>query len=251
MSLFSTRFTCLLFVFACSNFVFGNTIGPTFSNTPIGHKYKVTNTGLKARQQRQIKAEPDFYCPDKRERGSFCSNNHTAKSGCTPLMVAAENGDLNRVRRLLKRRANVNATGPAGHTALILAANEGHVEVVKILLGAGADPNIRMYTFHAGEFSTLMSAMNRCNTDWTKIMDAMIAAGAEVNPKGAFSRSPLMYAIEKHDLVLIKALLTRGANANLKNWDGFTPLMAEIISSSSSIEAVAFARCRCGSECEN
>jgi len=168
---------------------------------------------------------------DKRE--TVCS-----LGGCNELISAAENGKLNRVRALLKRGDDVNARAKSGHTALMLAAVAGHLEVVKALLNAGADANVRGYSFHSGEYLTLMSAMDRCNKDWLKILDAMIAAGAEVNPKEGFSRSPLMYAITRYDPVLVKTLIERGADVNLKNELGTTPLMTAVMSRGSTLEIV-------------
>jgi ankyrin repeat protein len=153
-------------------------------------------------------------------------------------MIAAENGDLNRVREQLEKGDDVNARSQAGHTALMLAAAAGHLEVVKALLNAKADPNVRAFTFHGGEFLTLMAAMNRCNKDWEKIPDVMVEARAEVNPKAVFSNSPLMYAITRYDPVLVKALIARGADVNLKNHRGTTPLMTAVMSRGSTVENV-------------
>jgi len=178
---------------------------------------------------------PDLNCSQKNDRGRFCSES---SSGCTTLMRAAESGNLNRVRMELDRGADVNARLSSGHTALMLASAAGQLRVVTALLKAGADPNARAFSFHSGEFSTLMAGLDRCNKDWMRILKAMIGAGGEVNPKGPFSRSPLMYAIERKDLVLIKALLASGADVNLKSDIGITPLMTATVSSSPSIEAV-------------
>lgn len=172
-------------------------------------------------------------CPGKDRRETICS-----MAGCNQLMVAAENGELTRVRTLLKQGGDLNARSKSGHTALMLAANAGHLEVVKALLNAKADANIRAYTSHAGEFLTLTFAMNRCNKDWLKIFDAMIAAGAEVNPKEVFSSSPLMYAITRYDPVLVKTLIERGADVDLKNERGTTPLMTAVMSRGSTVEIV-------------
>jgi uncharacterized protein len=174
---------------------------------------------------------PDCGGRDKRER--VCS-----QGGCNELIISAENGELNRVRALLEKGADVNARSDGGHTALMLAAAAGHLEIVKALLNAGADANIRGISFHSGEFLTLMAAMDPCNKDWLEILDAMIAAGAEVNPKGAFSKSPLTYAITRYDLVLVKTLLARGADANLKSRRGTTPLMTAIMSKGPTVEVV-------------
>lgn len=172
-------------------------------------------------------------CAGRDKQKTICS-----LGGCNQLMIAAEKGELNRVRALLAKGADVNARAKSGHTALTLAAAAGHLNVVKALLDAGADANTRLFSFHSGEYVALMAAMDRCNKDWLKLLDAMIASGGEVNPKEAFSRSPLMYGITRYDLVLVKALIARGADVNLKNAAGTTPLMTVIMSRGPRVEMV-------------
>jgi ankyrin repeat protein len=234
MKLFN-RATFLLFTAVFFNLTIGSAPELAFSVRSAGPRKPMKS---RPESQRGEKPEPAFYCPDKNERGRICGDNELHAGTCNLLMVAAENGDLNAVRSLLEKRADVNAKGPGGHTALTLAAAAGQLAAVKALVSAGADPNARGIVFHFGEFSALMSAMNRCNNDWMPIMDALIAAGAELNPAGSFSRSPLMYAVERHDPIMIKALLARGADVNLKNALGMTALMTETVSSTPSVQIV-------------
>lgn len=187
-------------------------------------------------ERKWIQIHTRIDCSRKKERGRFCSANG---NGCNALMRAAESGDLNNVRMELNRGADVNMR-PAGNgpTALMLASASGQLEIVLALLKAGADPNAKAFSFHDGEFSIVMAGLDRCNKDWIGILDAIIAAGGEVNPQGSFSRSPLMYAVEKNDVVLVKALLARNADVNLKSETGITPLMTATISSEPSVEVV-------------
>lgn len=55
------------------------------------------------------------------------------------LRVAAHNGDTEKVERLLKRGANIEARDDNGQTALIHAARNGNTEIVGLLLKRGAD----------------------------------------------------------------------------------------------------------------
>lgn len=200
----------------------------------LSSKYPFLFLSLLIFAQPQLAAQTSLpNCGPKEERETICS-----LAGCNQLMIAAENGELNRVRELLEKGADVNARAQSGHTALILAANAGHLEVVNALLKAGADANVRVFTFHAGEFMTLMAAMNRCNKDWLQIMDAIIAGGAELNPTGPFLKSPLDYAITRYDPVLVKALIARGADVNLKDTNDSTALMTAIMSLGATVEIV-------------
>src|SRR5215216_848116 len=105
------------------------------TSTANTHSIQVTRRG---------NTEP--LCPPKEFREErFCPDRETREStrfGCTPLMRAAEGGNLVQLRALLDKGADVNHPAPPwGHTALMLAAGKDQLEVVKILLTAGANPN--------------------------------------------------------------------------------------------------------------
>ncbi len=59
------------------------------------------------------------------------------------LLVAARNGDLATVKRLLAAGTPVDSPGAYGTTALSLAAQHGRIEVLRLLLEKGADPDAR------------------------------------------------------------------------------------------------------------
>jgi len=61
----------------------------------------------------------------------------------TDLHVAAFNGDVERVRKLLEKGENPNVRDEYGSTPLHKAASRGHVDVVRLLLEHGADPTVK------------------------------------------------------------------------------------------------------------
>lgn len=118
----------------------------------------------------------------------------------------------------------------------MLAAVGGHLEVVKVLLAAGADPNAGGGFAHGPIFSVLTMAMNRRNNNWTEVLDTLIAAGARVNPPRDSYITPLIYAIQQQrDVVIIKALLQRGADVN---WSKGRPLLAAVSVAEPDVEIV-------------
>lgn len=65
------------------------------------------------------------------------------KPGWTPLHYAATNGHLEIMQLLLDENAYIDAESPNGTTPLMMAAHYGSSAAVKLLVEAGADPNIR------------------------------------------------------------------------------------------------------------
>jgi uncharacterized protein len=65
------------------------------------------------------------------------------KKGWAPLHYAATNGHDDVVKVLLDNSAYVDAGSPNGTTPLMMAARGGHVSTVKLLLDNGADLNVK------------------------------------------------------------------------------------------------------------
>ncbi len=74
---------------------------------------------------------------------SGVSINISDRDGETALMEAADKGQLEVVKLLIRHGANVNAADEDGETALMMAADDGFTEVVRVLIAAGANVNAR------------------------------------------------------------------------------------------------------------
>lgn len=57
------------------------------------------------------------------------------------IWYAAQNNDLQRIKKLLSQGTNVDKRDSAGYTALHYAARAGHDEICHFLLDSGADIN--------------------------------------------------------------------------------------------------------------
>lgn len=126
-----------------------------------------------------------------------------------PLVVAAEAGDVRKVRQLLKAGAPVDAAFPEGRTALWYAAG-GAPEVVQALLEAGADPN-------AGGADSILD--HAAAWGGRQVVELLLAAGAD--PKVGL---PLhQAAIAATDsLPVARLLLEAGADPKVKDQEGQT-----------------------------
>ncbi|WP_109482649.1 ankyrin repeat domain-containing protein [Paraburkholderia sp. C35] len=65
------------------------------------------------------------------------------KKGWAPLHYAAANGNDDIVKLLLDHDAYIDTGSPNGTTPLMMAARGGHVSTVKLLLDSGADLNVK------------------------------------------------------------------------------------------------------------
>ena len=151
--------------------------------------------------------------------------------GETPLMHAVQAGALDMVQMLLDSKADVNVReNQFGQTALMWAA--GHPELTAVLLAHGAD-------FRAVTKSWETSTVNYITTTST-----LGATGIPWNNEGTYSgraggSTPMLFSIQAGDLKSVEALIAAGADINQAAADGTTPLLASLynFSSGSSLGA--------------
>jgi ankyrin repeat protein len=126
-------------------------------------------------------------------------------SGCSAdldkrLVAAANDGDLEQVRVLLQRGANVNyQIFDTGTTPLIAAARKGHVHVATALLAAGA--NINAIDHDVG--AALYWAAFEGQQDMVKFM---LERGAKLNCNAA-SAAYLIDIIRKRNFIEVERLI--------------------------------------------
>jgi Ankyrin repeats (3 copies)/Domain of unknown function (DUF3471) len=114
------------------------------------------------------------------------------------LLAAARKSDVEAVKALLAKGADVNAKTAYGATALSYAADKGHVEVVKVLLDRGADVNVKD-TFY-GETPLGWAAYRGHATVVTLLLD-----------KGAAAKDgALMAGVYQGHVEVVKAVLEKG-----------------------------------------
>jgi len=167
------------------------------------------------------------------------------------LIVAAMGGDLPEAEEALARGASVNESDSNGTTALMWAVVNNHIDIVSLLLERGADVNLRE---HEG-VTALMWAAENGRVDEAKallaydaaglidaiptdsktalfraaehgcaaIVEALIEAGANVDARDQFDRTPLIVGAWKSEVV--RLLISAGANVNAASNDGHTALM--------------------------
>jgi ankyrin repeat protein len=175
--------------------------------------------------------------------------------GLTALLFAAREGCLGCTRSLVAAGANIDLTDPKGVTPLFLAIDNFHFDTAKLLIEAGANPNKwdwwgRTPLYSAVDVNTLPHGgrADRRSVDTTtstEIIELLLEAGAwpDVQLKLlppyrhigddrgcdnmlVTGTTPLLRAAKTFDTAAIELLIEHGANVDLPNDGGITPVMA-------------------------
>uniref|UniRef100_A0ACD5YL37 Uncharacterized protein n=1 Tax=Avena sativa TaxID=4498 RepID=A0ACD5YL37_AVESA len=154
--------------------------------------------------------------------------------GSTPLHDVAMQGHSEAVRLLLSKGAPVDPVDHRG-APLHLAASNDHVEVVKVLLEHAADLN--KVVLHIA--SPLVMAFSG---QALKCIKLLIEAGADVNAPGYPALTPLEIAVHEGLTDIVKLLLEAGANPNIPNHQGAIPIEQAAVHCRRELVEVLFPR---------
>ncbi|MDL2344311.1 ankyrin repeat domain-containing protein [Deinococcus sp. MIMF12] len=171
------------------------------------------------------------------------------------LWGAAERGDAARVQDLLTRGASPDARRPDGRTALTAAALGNHIAVARLLITAGADPdpqdadrnNALLVSGETGSVALLREVL-RAGPDLTRTnrfggtalipaadrghaeyVQELLKTAIDVDHVNALGWTALLEAVilgnggARHTRI-VRLLLAAGADPNLADRDGVTPL---------------------------
>jgi ankyrin repeat protein len=155
----------------------------------------------------------------------------------TPLMLAAQNDDVETIEMLLKRGAKVNDVVTTeqnqGATALMFAAHKQNERAVQLLLRHGANPNIapRKRSDDISNSALLHVVANyvgqtqKLSQKQRRMVRALLAHGANVNLGNEYSM-PLKSVAGRFAPDITREFLRRGAKVNWQSKSGWTALMS-------------------------
>jgi ankyrin repeat protein len=144
----------------------------------------------------------------------------TAGAPDSPVADAAQSGDLETVRSLLRQGADVNAAQGDGMSALHWAAMNDDAQMVGVLLYAGANSES---TTRLGGFTPLHLAGRAGYAD---VIDALVGGGANISAATSTGVTPLHYAAASAQADAVAALIAGGASVDARDGTNeLTPLM--------------------------
>ncbi|KAK6497142.1 hypothetical protein TWF506_004617 [Arthrobotrys conoides] len=123
------------------------------------------------------------------------------------------------MRVLIRKGADVDKPDHAGFTALSYAAKLGAEDIVKLLVSEGADIE---YKDNDGQSPLSLAAKE----GYEVVARHLLTKGADINSKDAVGRTPLTWAACNGQKAVVKVLVLEriGVELNVKDWYGRTPL---------------------------
>ena len=137
----------------------------------------------------------------------FGDINQKNFDGESLLLLGAAQGSATVAGNLLKRGADVNATGGQYGNALQAASYHGHEAVVQLLLDGGADVNAS-----GGYYGSALQAASYHGHD--RVVHLLLKNGANVNASGGYYGSALQAASIRSPENIVQLLQDQGADVN-------------------------------------
>lgn len=148
----------------------------------------------------------------------------TDKLGRTPLMLAAMNGAEDCATLLIEKGAPVNAIDQAGRSATAHAMRRGDLEMLDILARDGADIN-----FKDNHGNTLAHHAVWAATNAEECIAWCFDHGVSLDTQGSIGATPVYTAVMYRQTNALKALLAHNADFQTPSTnDAWTPLLAAV-----------------------
>jgi ankyrin repeat protein len=162
----------------------------------------------------------DVFACEPSESGAIYSGQ--TRKDALQLINSSEKGDVETVKSLLKKGVYIHAQDSEGRCALVAAAYKNRLEIVDLLIAAGADVNMKD--------NTLQSAyLISTSEGYTELLKKTLKAGADVHSTDSYNGSGLIRAADRGHVEIIRELLKTDIRVNHINRLGWTALLEAII----------------------
>ena len=169
------------------------------------------------------------------------------------LFEASRTGDTGKTSKILSKNVNIDKQNKLGQTSLIIASHNGNLEVVKMLVNKGADINIKDNLDNSALMHSLLQNYpsismflldNNANIDSNndnvsplnvaadignyEITKKVIEMGADIQNRTISGETPIFNALYSKDRETIDYLLSKDVKIIDRNKEGTTTLMLAV-----------------------
>jgi len=141
-------------------------------------------------------------------------------AGLNPLFLATENHDLDLVKKLVQKEAQINRGTWDGRLPLLHASYSGYNDIATILLENGAEPDLE----GREGLPLYVASKNGHRT----LVYTLLNFGVNVNRPDRDGETAIFGAIESKQKEIVKLLMQNGANALHMRKNGETPMSIAI-----------------------
>jgi len=149
-------------------------------------------------------------------------NAQQANESEREVIVAAERGELVVVKKLLASGARIDARDQRGRSALLAATHRNRIEVARYLIQEGADVN-------AKDFIQDTPYLYAAAEGRIEILKATLAAGADLKDTNRYRGTGLIPAAHHGHVEAVKLLLATAIDKDHINNLGWTALLEAVI----------------------
>ena len=152
--------------------------------------------------------------------------------GATAMHRFAANGATKVLKVLIENNAPLDTKDEEGTTPLMLAVEEGRQSAVDLLVTSGADVNLKSnYGLTALHFAC----------EQPKSIPTLLAHGCEINAYDSKGTTALQRAARELNVSAVRLLIENGANINIRDEAGMTPLHSVAGNFADTFDETAFA----------
>ncbi|KAH8817564.1 ankyrin repeat-containing domain protein [Flagelloscypha sp. PMI_526] len=177
-------------------------------------------------------ADVNVFTEDKFSFAMFGNRN------TPPLQAASKAENLEIVRFLIDKGADVNARGVEYGTALHAAVLRGNLDIAHLLIGKGADVNARGSITYGTALHAIASTNDLEMTSSLEMARFLIEKGADVDETGGIYVTALQTAASMRNWKFVSFLIEKGADVNVRQ--GMHGTVLHIAAFQGNLEIIKF-----------
>lgn len=166
-------------------------------------------------------AEVVTYLLDTGENINYQDSNY----GKSALHHAAQNNNVQLIKELMKRKADITLRDKRSNTPFTIAVFYKKADAARYFLKSGIDAN---ETGQYGQPAIILATQSAQSMEYSvfdenkKMLELLLKHGADINAQDSDGNTCLIDAAQDGNFAMVRYLLTKGADPSIQNNNGYT-----------------------------